>query len=278
MPSRIHTVLDSISLTASLIVVLGVIRAHMLKARGEQGRSTASFVYRAAIVTTSDAAVACAGGLLFAMAALTTVGGPSVALSYSHLLFAEFIVLAALANLSIVTVLGRPLTWPWLYYAGWLRNQDARNSIVAALTAEGVLALGAAVLGVEVVHRIVRAALMWLILRINPDQSDLGRGRVRAARGQPATGVPRAQATRSRRARVLLPGDGIPEIAAPICPGGTSVHRAGRHAAERHRPVGLRDSVTRARLSAAAQRRVLCDGVGRLAIHRRIRLGLDLHA
>lgn len=75
-----------------------------------------------------------------------------------------FSLVAALANASVVPMIGQPLTYPWLYYSGFLRSYDARMAMAAGLS-WGII-LGACcsvvvlVLGAVVLQRLARAHIL----------------------------------------------------------------------------------------------------------------------
>jgi phosphoglycerol transferase MdoB-like AlkP superfamily enzyme len=82
---------------------------------------------------------------------------------------AAFSLAAALANRLILVGLGRPLNYQWLYYSDFLRSQEAKNAILADLSAKqlliGVLVLAAMIIVARVLERVFerRAGRAFLI-------------------------------------------------------------------------------------------------------------------
>ena len=92
----------------------------------------------------------------------------------SRLLYGGFIaaaissVLAGFANVKIVAMLGRPLSYQWLYYSDFLRSQDARNAIYADLSWDLVLTAAAGVFTFLVVARGLQVGLVVLRRAVGP--------------------------------------------------------------------------------------------------------------
>ena len=78
---------------------------------------------------------------------------------------AAFSLLAALANVKLVPMLGRPLNYQWLYYSDFLRSQEARNAIFAELSWSPILIAAGGMVGLLVLSRAFRGGLSLLLRR-----------------------------------------------------------------------------------------------------------------
>ena len=79
---------------------------------------------------------------------------------------ALFSLLFGLVNIKIVPMLGRPLTYRWLYYADFLDSQDARNAIVAELSMRVVAIAAACLAGFLGAASVLRRALRFSANRV----------------------------------------------------------------------------------------------------------------
>ena len=75
-----------------------------------------------------------------------------------------FSLLLALANASVVPMIGHPLTYPWLYYSGFLRSFDAQQAIAAGLSwgviLGGCLSVTLLILGAVGLQHLARAHVL----------------------------------------------------------------------------------------------------------------------
>ncbi|MCC6407396.1 MAG: sulfatase [Planctomycetes bacterium] len=67
-------------------------------------------------------------------------------------------VLACLANVTVVAMLGKPFTFQWLYYSDFLSSADARAALAASTSPRGVLMAASACLAAPLLGRAIGAA------------------------------------------------------------------------------------------------------------------------
>ena len=74
--------------------------------------------------------------------------------------------LAALANVKVVPMLGRPMNYQWLYYSDFLRSQDARNAIFADLSGKLLLVGVLSAVGLVAASLLLSKGLSFLTRRL----------------------------------------------------------------------------------------------------------------
>ncbi|MCK6445941.1 MAG: sulfatase-like hydrolase/transferase [Planctomycetes bacterium] len=95
--------------------------------------------------------------------ALGFVGGvwPRRVLRGGFWVLAALVLLASLANVTVVEMLGKPFTYQWLYYSDFLNSADARAALGASTTWSGVLATLGALAAVPLVGKLVGASFRF---------------------------------------------------------------------------------------------------------------------
>src|SRR5262245_25765317 len=83
----------------------------------------------------------------------------------AFLIVAVASLLAALINVKVVPMLGKPLNYQWLYYSDFLRSQDAHNAILSELSWKLLLIGATAIAGLLAMTHVFSRVLKSLVRR-----------------------------------------------------------------------------------------------------------------